>query len=170
MQLILDEAIAWLESTPSIRETPKAALLNRLRFRKAFIVALDFEKGATNAERPSAWQQCCDLLPEVLKTRSLGTTVRESFSAKIQRRLASSVPPRPVVNISFEDAYSFLALLCTHGSEAYNILRYGGPSCTMVCTIQPLSAFLLTEIRIMSGTFILAIFSRRYTIDASFNH
>ena len=99
-------------------------------------MALDFEQGITDAQRPSAWELCSEILPMLHETRHLGIVVEQSFSGKIQRRLASSVPPRPIVNISFDEACTFLGWLCTYSKEAYSILRYDGPSCAMVCGLK----------------------------------
>ena len=138
----MEEAIYWLEAESALQQTLKTALLSRLRFRKAFLVALDFEQGITDAQRPSAWEHCSEILPMLLETRHLGTLVEHSFSGKIQRRLASSVPPRPIVKISFDQACTFLERLCTHSKEAYSILRYDGPSCAMVCAFELLGNFI----------------------------
>ena len=132
---MLDKAVDWLEATPTINKGLDTALLSRLRFRKALLVALDFEQGITDADRANAWERCADILPKLLETKDLGTAVEDAFSGKIQRRLASSVPPRPVVHISFEEAHAFLERLCVHGQEAYGILRYSAPSSAMVSTV-----------------------------------
>lgn len=129
---LLESALVWLEAASTIGEGLRTALQNRLRFRRAFILALDFGQGVTDAVRPCAWRQCIGDLPGIFQTNTLGTAVESAFSKKIQRRLASSVPPRPVVNISFDEAHAFLARLCAHGQEAYGILQYSRPLSAMV--------------------------------------
>lgn len=168
---LLEEAIIWLEAALNIHQSLKTAITSRLRFRKLFLTALDFQRGVTDAERPRAWEECSKIITEILETKDLGTAVDASFSGKIQRRLASSVPPRPVVNIGFDDACSFLGRLCTHGKETYNILQYGGPSCAMVSTIKPLRKKPIDmKNRTMSGIFRLANLNLRYIFGALLNH
>lgn len=41
------------------------------------------------------------------KSHTLGKQVPEAFSTKLQRRLASTVPPRPMVTVSMDQAWSF---------------------------------------------------------------
>lgn len=51
-------------------------------------------------------------------THKLGKTVPGSFSTKIQRRLASTVPPRPIVEVDFNDSLHTLKQLCADCEEA----------------------------------------------------
>ena len=167
----MEEAIIWLEAALDIHQSLKAAITSRLRFRQVFLIALDFQRGVTDAERPRAWEQCSRILIEILETQDLGTVVDASFSGKIQRRLASSVPPRPVVSISFDEAHSFLGRICAHGREAYTILQYGGPSCAMVSTFNPPTKKPIDmKDRTMSGISRLANPSLQFIFDVLFSH
>lgn len=48
-----------------------------------------------------------DLLSQMKQTSSHGRPVPDSFSTKIQRRLASTMPPRPQVTVEIENVWSF---------------------------------------------------------------
>jgi hypothetical protein len=51
------------------------------------------------------WLPVNSTLQSIHSTHSLGTPVPTAFSPKIQRKLASTVPPRPIVELEFKDAY-----------------------------------------------------------------
>ena len=110
----LDDSMAWL-TTNSISTHPEIAkaLWLRLDLRKTLLSATEakFLTGENQAVT-DAWTICKSLLPKVLDTTVLGEPVPDSFSAKIQRRLASTVPPRPIVYVSFDDAIYHLSQLC----------------------------------------------------------
>jgi hypothetical protein len=67
-------------------------------------------------------------LSGITETVAHGTPVPEAFSLKIQRRLASTVPPRPIVHISPEDALAHLKRLCQDAIDMQQMLDYKGPS------------------------------------------
>lgn len=77
---------------------------------------------SSGLDQAHLWDQCLNFLPALVKTKHLGVAVNDSFSAKIQRRLASSIPPRPIVEISFEESYVYLNQLCRNGKEVYRAL------------------------------------------------
>lgn len=57
-------------------------------------------------------------IDEIRDTNQLGKPVPGSFSTKIQRRLASTVPPRPIVDVDFKEALQNLKQLCVDCEEA----------------------------------------------------
>ncbi|MCJ1483161.1 hypothetical protein MMC06_003328 [Schaereria dolodes] len=129
IERLLDKAIKWVGyQTESISEELRIALDTRLCLRKRFLhaVALDIE--VVNERDTAYWKQCFELLPYLYQSRSLGVPIESSFSAKVQRRLASTVPPRPIVDISFDDAHAHLKRLCLDGTEVVRILDYHGGS------------------------------------------
>lgn len=129
----LDDAISYLNvHNLSINETLKDALVARLEFRKMFLSAVQTDE-IPDRQRPFLWERCMEMLPSIKQSTSHGVSVNESFSVKIQRKLASSVPPRPIVSINFDDAYAFLSRLCQHGKDAYRILEYHGGVNLLVC-------------------------------------
>jgi hypothetical protein len=82
------------------------------------------------------WQDVSTQLPLLLESHSLEKSVPESFSPKIQRRLASTVPPKPMVELSFSDAYTKMAQMCRDCEEAARIVEFGPEH------VQRLKAFL----------------------------
>lgn len=90
------------------------------------MAAVAFDDDGDGLDSPFEWQQCSKLLPLLLESKASGTEVTDAFSAKIQRRLASTVPPRPIVNITFDEAHAHLNRLCQNGKEVYGVLDYHG--------------------------------------------
>ena len=125
IEALLDEAIAWTAAQGSKLSKPLSiALRDRLYFRKFFLQALNDDYGVDlKEEGVSSWEACANLLPELSSSHGAGERVPKAFSIKIQRRLASTVPPRPIVNISFNDTHEYLRKLTKDGHEAKRILR-----------------------------------------------
>lgn len=137
----LNEAIVYLaKDTTIIEKGLKDAIIGRLELRRKLLSAVKLGE-LVDPHKGPIWSRCSELLPALISTTKLGTPVERSFSTKIQRRLASSVPPRPIVKISFHDALASLTKLCQYSKEAYQILDYhGGPH------LLVRSSFLLTLI------------------------
>lgn len=125
---IIDQAVVWLDFTYIIKDELRSALRARLDLRKAFLSATNLEVGIGNAERRDSWSVCSRLLRTISPATTPGVSVVSAFSPKIQRRLASTVPPRPIVNISFDDAHSFFVRTCVCTREAFGILNCSGAS------------------------------------------
>jgi len=129
----LDDAVDYLNVQNSVVEKIlKDALVARLVFRKRFLSAVRTDE-VPDRQKIIFWERCMEILPVIKQSTSHGMPVNESFSVKIQRRLASSVPPRPIASINFDDAYAFLSRLCQHGKDAYRILEYHGGADLLVC-------------------------------------
>ena len=125
---LLNAAQAYIETDlPNLSPTLKHALKIRLEFRVCILLAVDVEK-SSERERADDWGRCIALLPDLKETRKCGKPVESSFSAKLQRKLASTVPPRPIVEITFDDAWDLLSRICSCGRDAYFILDYHGGS------------------------------------------
>lgn len=71
------------------------------------------------------WQDTAAQLVLLKDSHELAKPVSESFSAKIQRRLASTVPPKPMVELSFEDAFEKMTQMCKDCQEAVRIVDFG---------------------------------------------
>lgn len=122
-----------LQSEESISEEPKNALLGRIEFRMKFLRTVEM---AESRKSPSTLKESwTDLLAASsrLKTSAhLGKPVPESFSVKVQRKLASTVPPRPIVEVSQKDAFTHLEQLCKDGSVAVEVLNFYDTQSLMV--------------------------------------
>lgn len=104
------------------------ALRCRLLFRHEFLSALDEDLEVLDTRSTDNFVSCLSTLSAITETVSHGTPVPEAFSLKIQRRLASTVPPRPIVHISPEDALAHLKRLCQDAIDMQQMLDYKGPS------------------------------------------
>lgn len=138
MVTLLAEAITWLEGQRSfISEEAIAALTLRLRFREAFFEAVAVDLDVIHDRSTGRWEQCSAMLPLLSASRKIGKPVEEAFSVKIQRKLASTVPPRPMVSVSFEEVIRHLTRLCQDGKDVVQCLQYNGSNELLVCLLQP---------------------------------
>lgn len=96
----------------------------RLRFRISFLTAISLADQRDIALSKEAWDELLALLPGVSMSQELSKPVPEAFSVKLQQKLASTVPPRPVVSISFDTAYKHLERLCHDGRTLTEVLNY----------------------------------------------
>ena len=139
----IEDAMAYVnQETESINGPLKDALLNRLELRNTLLSAVQLD-GFLDHQRGKLWEECLKLLPMLSQTSKLGVPSEKSFSMKIQRKLASSVPPRPIVKISIDEALARLSGICQNGRDAYRILDSQAGTRLMVCNIDLWS---LTEI------------------------
>ena len=101
----------------------REAILARLEYRMELlkVTKMDAESGVD--ERVAAWGKCSDIFNNVVATQGLGVNVPESISTKIQRRLASSVPPRPILQLDFVSASKFMKGLHEDGTVVEGVLR-----------------------------------------------
>ncbi|KAL8700157.1 MAG: hypothetical protein Q9201_005601 [Fulgogasparrea decipioides] len=125
---LLGQAIYLTEQETSIDEAVRSAITNRLRLRERLLIAVECDLNPDKDAQIQYWKHCAELLPDLLKTRRIAKPVQEAFSIKIQRRLASSVPPRPMVEVDFNDAHVFLCHLCRDAADVYYILECSGNS------------------------------------------
>ena len=98
----------------------KHALIDRLSLRiallKIFMACLDgFE--------PSEMKLCLDRLGIIAKSDESPEALPEAFSIKIQRRLASSVPPRPMVVVGRAESIAFLQQMLANIESAFEVLN-----------------------------------------------
>ncbi len=101
------------------------ALDARLELRYAFLRALELTELRSHPESlKTPWMQMQAVLENIRATHALGTAVPECFSTKLQRHLASTMPPRPIVQLSFEEACPQWLRLCEDGQEVNEVLKY----------------------------------------------
>ncbi|KXX81657.1 N-alpha-acetyltransferase 35, NatC auxiliary subunit [Madurella mycetomatis] len=126
---IRDEIMAARKTLHSLRsaitDDVAQALGFRLELRTAFLRAIELTELRSNPESLSLpWSQMQSVWEAINKTRHLGTPVPEAFSTKIQRRLASTMPPRPIVQPSPEETYEHFKKLFADGINVLNVLNY----------------------------------------------
>lgn len=125
---LLDQAVAWVDGQTEIDPKLRDALRCRLLFRRRFLPALDQDLEVIETRSTDDFSSSLSHLGTLAETMSLGKPVPEAFSTKIQRKLASTVPPRPIVQISQETAIAHAKRLCQDAIDMQQILDYRGPS------------------------------------------
>ncbi|KAK4205748.1 putative MAK10 subunit [Triangularia verruculosa] len=111
------------------------ALGFRLELRTAFLRAIELSVMRSNPESLSLpWTQMKAVWEMIYQSRHLGQPVPEAFSTKIQRRLASTMPPRPIVKLSTEETYKHFKKLFVDGINVLNVLNYHDSQSLLVLT------------------------------------
>lgn len=100
------------------------ALTVRLNFRSVFLSTVSQLDDRTTITSINSWSKLKDAIQPLKNGHKLLKLVPQSFSTKLQRKLASTVPPRPVVTIAFETAYKHLQCLCIDGEILLEVLEY----------------------------------------------
>lgn len=109
------------------------ALEARVHFRDVFLSATECPQHIKKPDLARApWEEGLSLLRLIKESHSLGKAVEEAFSAKLQRKLASTNPPRPIVQLSFDDAYDHLSRLFEDGQDVIDVLNYTDSQCLQV--------------------------------------
>ncbi|KAL1873072.1 hypothetical protein VTK73DRAFT_1169 [Phialemonium thermophilum] len=123
---VIQEARATLHSIRnSLQDDVAQALDFRLELRLAFLRAIELSHLRTSPPSlETPWVQMKAVLESIKDSHHLATPVPASFSAKIQRRLASTMPPRPIVELSFEEAHSNFERLCVDGLDVIKVLDF----------------------------------------------
>ncbi|CAK7209415.1 N-alpha-acetyltransferase, non-catalitic subunit [Sporothrix curviconia] len=149
---IVDVANGWTDDVSQ-------ALESRLYFRESFLTAIDL---AELRIRPDAlkepWTHMSSAIKEIQQSHDVGIAVPAAFNTKMQGMLASTMPPRPIVQPSFEEAMQNWSRLCVDGAEAVDILRYEDPQSLLsfVLTFQAKKPQPLAYIRTLVQSFIFA--------------
>jgi hypothetical protein len=126
---IVDEALSWIdkEKDATIPPSIKRALSQRLIFRREFLSGLDQDTDVLETGSMENFQASIPLVSQIEESMSLGKPVEEAFSLKLQRKLASTVPPRPMVKIDRKEAMEHLGRLCQDATDVLQMLDYRGP-------------------------------------------
>lgn len=82
------------------------AITSRLGFRAAVLAMFSLQNTGRESEA-SQYAEVLTTLQRLETTHTIGKPVTNAFSTKIQRRLASTVPPRPMVTVSMSEAWKF---------------------------------------------------------------
>ncbi|KAJ5723502.1 hypothetical protein N7488_001537 [Penicillium malachiteum] len=125
---LLDQAVAWVDAQNEMDQKLRDAIRTRLMFRYEFMTALDGDLEVLDTRSTDNFKSCLAHLDALRESYPIGTPVPEAFSLKIQRKLASTVPPRPIVHIKHEDALDHLKRLCKDAIDMQQILEYRGPT------------------------------------------
>ncbi|KAM0257833.1 hypothetical protein ACHAQJ_004137 [Trichoderma viride] len=175
---VLIEAIAALKSQrDSLSDSLVEALLLRLELRRIFLDAVECPKHMKEpdlAKKP--WREGLTLLPNLNKTHSLASPVDEAFSATLQRKMASTMPPRPIVQLEFDVAFGHLKGLFEDGLELIDVLNYADSQSllTFVTCFQAKKPQPIVYVRTLLQTFlfdameVLGSMSIRQLLDDDF--
>ncbi len=133
-QVLQEARVAILDATDNWPNDACLALEARLDFRQAFLMALEVaELRASPDALRVPWAQMAASLKRIKGSHSLGIAVPESFNTKMQSLLASTMPPRPIVQPSFDETIQKWSLFAEDGAEAVGILNYEDSQSLLVC-------------------------------------
>lgn len=133
-------------------------------FRHEFLSALQQDVEVLETRSAENFTSCIAQLRPLAETVALGKPVPDAFSLKIQRKLASTVPPRPMVTISSDDALAHLKRLCQDAIDMQQMLDYTGPSNFKVCTLE-LEASFGTNLSCITDCYMDFAFTKTTTIN-----
>ena len=102
------------------------AIRHRLESRRQILILLEIASDPSRLNKCHS-KSCLDLLDEIKKSTSLGSSLPQAFSLKIQRTLASSVPPRPMIRIESRHAFAFMTQLLIDLSNVHELLTLDHP-------------------------------------------
>lgn len=96
-KMLLDDAIRWVVDS-DLSQAVKVALENRLQARKIYMLSAFGEA--------NLWAHLVAFTEDKMteESHNLSEAIPEAFSDKVQRRLATSTPPRPVPQFTWNDA------------------------------------------------------------------
>ena len=111
------ELLDGLMNSEAISDEAVYALIDRLTFR-----SLIYYLVSSNATDGPPVSRTLALQRIRLSTEA-GQPMPDAFSTKLQRKLASSVPPRPMVSVARQEAFEFFDRMFVHVSGAFEILN-----------------------------------------------
>lgn len=110
---IIEEATEYVQQTKSLPKDLSDALEHRLVFQWNMLDAL--------RDVPFDWEPMLDGIERIKESHSLATPVPEAFSSKVQRQLATSTPPRPMLTVSWNEAMTKWHHLISSVLSAYSL-------------------------------------------------
>ena len=121
-----------------MQEKEKEALDHRLQLRLRFLTALEVDSQGRKSRNSVDYRACAALLETFRESSGEGVSVPGSFSPKIQKRLASSVPPRPLISIPLAEAIDTFQRLCHDAADIEQLLalRQNGSFLTGISTFM----------------------------------
>lgn len=131
---MLQKARADLRAASGISKNVSVALDLRLELRVAFLRSMElYPLRKSNPESlKMPWIQMSGLIEHIKKQHNLAKDVPEAFSTKLQRRLASTMPPRPIIQPSFDDTYTQFKQMFQDGRDVMDVLKYVDPQSLLV--------------------------------------
>ncbi|KAK0836795.1 N-alpha-acetyltransferase, non-catalitic subunit [Friedmanniomyces endolithicus] len=105
---LLDEAVKFLVGA-EVDKVMRAALLERLQFARTYVSLLISDSADWNT---------LAAMERLAETHRLAQPIQEAFSDKVQRQLATSTPPRPMIAISWDEALQRWRAICADIVEA----------------------------------------------------
>ena len=112
----LNDALNWLHHAVAIDSNVKAAIELRLRFRRSLLQSIYGEA--------KDWDGLGNTIERMNASHSLGMPTPAAFTEKVQRELATSTPPRPMLEVSWEDACRNWTRLCADIAEAERMTSF----------------------------------------------
>nr|POF17644.1 n-alpha-acetyltransferase 35, natc auxiliary subunit [Quercus suber] len=91
---LLGEAIGWLDNA-ELPDQLRQALRSRLQFRKDFLNCAGGDE--------CHWSELTAFVTQIQQSHTLGCPIPEAFSDKVQRQLATSTPPRPMLALTWDE-------------------------------------------------------------------
>jgi len=106
----LDEAAAWVAGS-GLPDEMKVALSDRLMARRSYTLSVFGEI--------NEWENLIDIARDKLAlTHALSEPLPEAFTDKVQRHLATSTPPRPMLEVSYDESQKTWVKLYSDIAEA----------------------------------------------------
>ena len=133
VQQLLEDTVEQLLQSRDMPPEFRDALIHRLRFRSTFLKTVETADSRTSTDAKSLWTETLAIIPTIRSTAKLGKPFPTSFSAKLQRKLASTVPPRPIIQLSQDSAFDHLERLCQDGAVVVEVLNYYDSHSLIVC-------------------------------------
>lgn len=132
-QVIQDASSALHSLADPVSEVLLEALDSRLLQRHSLLAAIDSVQYRDDPDLiKSLWSEAAARVDPIKASSSLGKPVPAAFSVKIQRRLASTMPPRPIVQLSFDDAIGHFTRLLQNGIDVIDVLDFHDTKCLQV--------------------------------------
>lgn len=131
---MLDALLLLKDLRKSLPEGVAGALEGRLELRLKFLEAMAASQDTSNVGGiKAAWSEANSAFKNLEGCLGVPTTqVEESFDAKIQQKLASTMPPRPIVNLSRDDALGHLGRLFEDNLQSADVVEYSDPESLLV--------------------------------------
>ena len=129
---LLEEAQTFMEEKYSVSDKKLTkAITDRLKLREQLLIAV-IPDTLLKTQLRFQWRLCSHLTQLLPEFHRLATKVQDAFSLKLQHKVATTMPPRPIIDISFKEATAYLNMLCLRCEEAYLVMNFNGFSNMLV--------------------------------------